>query len=280
MKHIKHWALTLSLAGSLLLGVASPRAAVALSEAEVMSRLTSVPVFTLVDDKGNPIVGSLQDAQQQQKPVLLFFLNHEDALQQLSFYQKEKPEEGKKAGIRLLSMKDVLESFDKIEDKSKVVYSIEPSPAQLKTAVDLLKTEGQLVDKDGKLVTKDGQAFSPDVPLFYPTTKGDDGKARFLPLTVEKEVDGKKQTEAFIPFYLSKADLDRDLQRLLEQPDQSKVEVKVLMFNAFLSHLYKAEKAEDAPFRLIPSDESSKFVNSLLQQSAKEGQKAPEKKEN
>ncbi len=280
MKRIRNWALTMSLAGSLLLGVVSPRAALALTESEVMSKLTSLPVFTLVDDKGNPIVGSIKDAQQQEKPVLLFFLNHEDALKQLAFYQKEKPAEGKKAGLRLLSMKEVLESFDRIKDKSKVIYSIEPNTTQLQTAIELLKTDGQIVSKDGKLVTKDGKAFVPDVPLFYPTTTGEDGKARFLPLSVEREVDGKKTTDSFIPFYLSKADLDRDLQKLLKQPEQPKVEVKVLMFNSFLGYLHNAEKAQDVPFRLIPSDESSKFVNTLLQQSAKNGQKKSAPKTN
>ena len=280
MKRIKHWALTLGLAGSLLMGMTSPRSALALSEAEVMSRLTSVPVFTLVDDKGNPIVGSVQDANKEQQPVLLFFLNHKDALQQLSFYQKEKPEDAKKAGIRLLSMKEVLESFDKIKDKTKVIYSIEPNNTQLRTAVDLLKAEGQLVEKDGKLVTKNGKAFAPDVPLFYPTTKGEDGRDRFLPLSVEEVVDGKKRSDSFVPFYMSKADLDRDLQKLLKAPEQTKVEVKVLMFNAFLSHLYNAKTAQEAPFRLIPSDESSQFVNKLLQQSAQNGGKAPATKTN
>ncbi|MEM9135977.1 MAG: Tic22 family protein [Cyanobacteria bacterium P01_F01_bin.42] len=275
MKRIKNWAFTLGLAGSLLLGAASPRTAVALSEAEVMSRLTTVPVFTLVDDKGNPIVGSLPDAQQQPKPVLLFFLNHKDALEQLSFFKKEKPAEAEKVGIRLLSMKEVLESFDKIKDKSQVIFSIEPNTTQLQTAVNLLKTEGQLMDQAGKLVTKDGKAFVPDVPLFYPTTTGQDGKSRFLPLSVERVVEGKKQTDSFVPFYLSKGDLDRDLQELMKQPTQNKVEVKVLMFNAFLSYLYNAKTPQEAPFRLIPSDESSKFVNSLLQESAKNGQNAP-----
>lgn len=276
MKRIKHWALTLSLAGSLLLGVASPRTAVALSKADVMSQLTSVPVFTLVDDKGNPIVGSIKDAQKQDKPVLLFFLNHKDALEQLAFYQKEKPTDAAEAGIRLLSMKEVLESFDKIKDKSEVIYSIEPNTSQLQTAVELLKTNGQIVSKDGKLVTKSGKAFVPDVPLFYPTTIGEDGKARFLPLSVEQEVQGKKQTDSFVPFYLSKVDLDRDLKDLLKQP-KANVKVQVLMFNAYLSHLYGAKSKEEVPFRLIPSDESSKFVNSLLQQSAAKKAPAPQK---
>lgn len=275
MKRIKHWALTLSLAGSLLLGAASPRPAIALSEAEVMSQLTSVPVFTLVDDKGNPIVGSIKDAQKKDKPVLLFFLNHKDALEQLAFYQKEKPADAAKAGIRLLSMKEVLESFDKIKDKNQVIYSIEPNTSQLQTAVELLKTNGQIVSKDGKLVTKSGQAFVPDVPLFYPTTVGEDGKTRFLPLSVEQEVKGKKETNSFVPFYLSKADLDRDLKELLKEPNAN-VKVQVLMFNAYLSHLYGAKTQAEVPFKLIPSDESSKFVNSLLKQSAE--QKAPEKK--
>jgi len=267
MKRIKNWALTLGLAGSLLLGVVSPRAAIALSEAEVMSQLTTVPVFTLVDDKGNPIVGTIKDAEKKDKPVLLFFLNHNDALQQLAFYQKEKPAEGAKAGIRLLSMKEVLESFDKIKDKQEVIYSIEPNTSQLQTAVDLLKTSGQIVTKDGKLVTKTGQAFVPDVPLFFPTMTAEDGKTRFLPLSVEKEVQGKKQTDSFVPFYLSKTDLDRDLKELLKDP-KANVKVEVLMLNAYLAHLYKAKTAAEVPFRLIPSDESSKFVNSLLQQAA------------
>ena len=280
MKRLKNWALTLGIAGSLMLGVASPRAAVALSEAEVMSRLTSVPVFTLVDDKGNPIVGSVKDAQQKDQPVLLFFLNHKDALEQLSTYQKAKPADAEKAGIRLLSMKEVLESYEKIKDKSKVIYSIEPNASELQTAVSLLKNNGQLVVKDGKLLTKDGNAFVPDVPLFFPTIKGPDGKPRFLPLTVQKEVQGKKQTDAFIPFYLNKGDLDSDIQELIKDNSKQNVQVQVLMFNTFLSHLYNAKAAKDVPFRIIPSDESSKFVNSLLQQAAQKNKQAPAPKTN
>lgn len=268
MKRLKNMVLTLGMAGSLLLGVATSRPAVALEDQAVMARLTSIPVFTLVDNKGNPIVASLQNDQQEQQPVLLFFLNHQDALEQLAAYQKAKPAEGKTAGVRLLSMREVLESIAKIKDTSKLVYSIEPNATQLQAAVTLLKDNGQLVVKDGKLVTQQGQNFVPDIPLFFPTLPGEDGKVRFLPLTVQKQVDGKTTTEAFIPFYLSKNDLDRDLQRLIKDDSKEKVKVQVLMFNTFLTQLKNAKSEEDVPYRIIPADESSKFVNSLLQQAA------------
>ncbi|MCM1981333.1 Tic22 family protein [Lyngbya confervoides] len=270
MKRLQHLALALGFTGSLFLGVngLQPRSAQALSEAQVLSRLTSVPIFTLVDDKGTPVFGA-DPNQKPPKPIVLFFTHQKEAQDALASYRKAQPEKGKSAQVLLLSMKDALESFKKIRGENDIKYSIEPNLTQLQTAISLLKSNGEVVSQGDQLMTKDGKPFVSGVPLFYAMATGPDGKSGFVTGTREVTVNGKKQTENYVPVYFSKADLERDLAAVTKAQPQAKVEVKVTMFNNFLAYLYNAKSEAEVPFQLVPSDEAAQFANQLLQEAQK-----------
>jgi hypothetical protein len=260
---------TLGVAGSFCLGanLIKPPAAIALTEPEVLSRLTSVPIFTLVDNQGTPVLGT-DPADKSKQPILLFFLNQQDAQAALASYRKAQPEKGKEAQVLLLSLKDALETFKKIKGDNKILYSIEPSPAQLQSAIEILKTDGEVVAKDGKLVTKEGQPFEGGVPLFYGVSVAKDGKSQFITSTQEITEKGKKKEVTFVPVYFSRQDLQRDIDAAKSAAPDTNIKVKVTMFNNFLAYLYGAKTSAEVPFQLIPSEEAAQFANTLLQQAA------------
>lgn len=281
MKRLTKLGCTLGLASSLFVGMGqfNPRPAQALEEAKVLDRLTAVPVFTLVSDKGAPIFGS-DPNDKSKKPIILFFVSQKDAQAALASFKKAQPQQSDKAQVLLLSMKDALTSFKKIKGENDIVYSIEPSAPQLQSAVNILKKNGEIVAKGDKLVTKEGKPFVGGVPLFYATTVDKNGKTGFVTGTQEIVDKGQKKQVPYVPVYFSDKDLQRDLAAVQKQQPDAKVDIKVTMFNNFLAFLYNAKTEAEVPFRLIPSDESAQFANTLLnkaKQAAPKPQQAPKK---
>lgn len=276
MKRIKNWALTLGLAGSLLLGVASPQAAIALSEQEILTRLQSVPLFTLMDDKSNIVPAVIKDNQGTEKNLLVFFLNHQDALQALEQYKKSLPAEAQKAKVQPLSMADYISTSKKFKDRTDTLFTVEANNAYVQSALSILKADGTLVEKDGKLVVAStGKPYVlNDIPLFFAEGLSKDNKRGLFEISYERTVEGKKQVGSFVPFYLSKTDLDKIVAK---SPPDSKIEIKVLMLSNFISNLEKAKTPKDAPYVIMPAQESIQYVESIRQTASQNQKSAPQK---
>ncbi|MFN5474925.1 MAG: Tic22 family protein [Pseudanabaena sp.] len=257
-KSLVKLAATASVAGAIAVSPIFTLKAEALTEAQVLERLGSIPVFTITDDKGSPLLGAIPqqpNTKTDDSQLLFFFLGPEEAQQMLSQVQKSNPEVGKKAQIIVRSMNDAYQVIRQNKDK-KVLFQFIPAKASIESARTILSAQGVAADK------------IPNVPVFFAI--GGQANSQGL-LTMSIDQNGKK--EQVVPFFLDKADLQHLLDRASkDQPDitkATKIQVASL-FQVLDSMVTKDNKPnpEVERFQFVPSRTSFEYILKNTKQSA------------
>lgn len=247
----------LAIASSILATLTSPLApALALTEAQVLERLNGVPVFTITDDKGNPLLGSLPTKDKkpdQPDQLLLFFLSPDDAQGMLNRIKQGNPEIGQKARVIVRSMNDAYKVIKQNEANKKVAFQIVPSKASIESARSILTSQGKPAEQ------------LPAIPVFFAT--GGKDKDQGL-LTLEQE--GKQ----YVPFFFEQKDLQSLIERAQKQQPElaknTKVQVTSL-FQVIDSMIGKKDAkpaAESERFTFVPSRTAFEYVIKNQPQSA------------
>ncbi len=249
-KSLVKLAATASVAGAIAVSPIFTLKAEALTEVQVLERLGSIPVFTITDDKGAPLLGAVPQ-QPNVKPddsqLLFFFLGPDEAQMMLTQVQKSNPEVGKKAQIIVRSMNEAYQVIRKNTDK-KVVFQFIPAKASIESARTILTAQGIASDK------------IPNVPVFFAI--GGQANSQGL-LTMSIDQNGKK--EQVVPFFLDKSDLQNLLDRSSkDQPDitkSTKIQVASL-FQVLDSMVAKDNKPnpEVERFQFVPSRTSFEYI--------------------
>jgi hypothetical protein len=248
-----------SVAGAIAVSPIFTLKAEALTEAQVLERLGSIPVFTITDDKGAPLLGAVPP-QPNVKPddsqLLFFFLSPDEAQMMLTQVKKSNPDVGKKAQIVVRSMNDAYQVIRQNKDK-KVVFQFIPSKASIDSARTILVSQGIAADK------------IPNVPVFFAT--GGQANSQGL-LTMSIDQNGKK--EQVVPFFLDKTDLQGLLDRASkEQPNVAKAtKIQVAsLFQVLDSMVSKDNKSnpEVESFQFVPSRTSFEYILKNSPQSTK-----------
>jgi Tic22-like family len=256
MKSIVRLGLTLSLLGGTVFGpslIQTP-AAFAMPEADALKRLEPIPVFTLTNGQGIPILASVADPKNKAKQLQIatFFMSQQDAQSLLTTLKTQKPDLGKDAKILSLSMR---QAYDiKTKNKSKadtLVFEFLPPKQQVDAALAILKKDGQNVKE------------FPDIPLFFAIGGADKGL-----LTLEQ---GK---EKVIPFYFNQQDLQGMLDQLKQRDPKlsSTTKVQVTSLSKIVDSLMKENSAGIQQITLVPDRAALQYA---LQQQG--GSKAPAK---
>jgi Tic22-like family len=218
--------------------IAIPQVAYALTEAQALERLNGIPVFTITDDKGNPLLGSLPNkpanAAAQPDQLLLFFLNPDDAKGMLTRIKQSNPDVGSKARIIIRSMNDAYQVIKQNETNKKVAFQIVPSKSSIDSARTILTSQGKPAEQ------------LPSVPVFFAT--GGKDKDQGL-LTLEQE--GKQ----YVPFFFDQKDLQTLIDRAQkQQPDLAKnTKVQVTSLFQVLDSMVGKKDAK-------PASESERFT--------------------
>jgi len=119
-KSLVNLAATAGVAGAIAVSPIFTLKAEALTEAQVLERLGSIPVFTITDDKGSPLLGAIPqqpNAKPDDSQLLFFFLGPDEAQQMLTQVQNQ---------IIVRSMNDDYQVILQNKDK-KVVFQFIPS---------------------------------------------------------------------------------------------------------------------------------------------------------
>jgi hypothetical protein len=221
----------------------------ALTQSEVLERLKGIPVFTITDDKGAPLLGTSTQPTQQGKTkppqVLLFFLNPSDAQATLSQIKKSNPTVGSKARIIIRSMNDAYDVIKKNQNKKEIVFQIVPDKVSMETARTILVSQGKPTDK------------VPNVPVFFAT--GAKGKEQGL-LTIEQ--NGKQ----LVPFFFDQKDLQTLIDKAkAQQPDvakASKIQVTSLfqVLDSMVTTKDNKPKPDTERFTFVPARNAIKYV--------------------
>lgn len=249
-KSLVKLAATAGVAGAIAVSPIFTLKAEALTEAQVLERLGSIPVFTITDDKGAPLLGAVPqqpNAKPDDSQLLFFFLSPDEAQMMLTQVKKSNPEVGKKAQIVVRSMNDAYQVIRQNKDK-KVVFQFIPSKTSIDSARTILVSQGIAADK------------IPNVPVFF-ATGGQPNSQGLLTMSIDQ--NGKK--EQVVPFFLDKTDLQTLLDRAgKEQPDVAKAtKIQVAsLFQVLDSMVSKDNKPnpEVERFQFVPSRTSFEYI--------------------
>lgn len=237
IKSLLKLATVASVVGAIAIAPIGNLRAEALTEAQALERLTGIPVFTITDDKGNPLLGAQQkQGGGEQQQFLLFFMNPEDAQSMLGQIKSTNPELGGKARVIVRNMSEAIQLIKKNNDK-KIAFQIVPSKSSIDSAKSILSAQGKPTDK------------LPNLPVFFAI--GGKDKDQGL-LTVEQ--NGKQ----LVPFFFDQKDLQGLIDRAKQQQPNVAVDTKIQvtsLLNVIDSMVTKDNKPnpEADKFMFVPS---------------------------
>ncbi len=231
----------------------------AMTEAQVLERLNSIPVFAITDDKGAPLLGTLpQQSNREAKQVLFFFLNPDEAQALLNQLKTSNPQVASKARVSILSMNQAYQTIKSNKDKS-VAFEFVPSRTSIESARAIIKAQGK-TDRD-----------VPPLPVFFATSGT--GNQQGL-LTIEAE---GKQT---VPFFFEQRDLQNLLDRAKQQQPNIAKDAKIQVTSLFvvLDNMVSKDNKKNPEaerFQFVPSRTAFEYVMRMAPNNTRPATPAP-----
>ncbi|MGL5876094.1 MAG: Tic22 family protein [Xenococcaceae cyanobacterium] len=251
MKSFIRFGATLGLVGSTFLGAwgSLDLKALALPQEQILQKLKPVPVFTITDQQGAPLVASGENNAK----VAGVFISQQDAQNFVSQLQKQKPDIGSKVRVIPVSLGEV---YKLSQDSQKQANGLNFQYVPKQSEVEIAKT----------VPAQGGQKYQGGVPLFMAKAGKQQGY-----LTVEKD---KQQ---LIPMFFEKSQLEEMVATFKKQkPDlASTIAVEVVPLEVVIANLQKSEDGTLNKILLVPPKDSIDFVRQSLQQSPNQAAPAP-----
>jgi nickel transport protein len=228
----------LGICGSTLLAPSiANMSALALPQEEVLQKLSPVPVFTITDAQGAPLVASLsKEGEDINASLAGVFINKSDADAFVDRLRTQNPDLASSVKVVPVSLGEVYQMSESIRDNGEnLQFTFVPGQQQVDSALTLT------------------EEFN-GTPLFLAKGQDEDGY-----LTIQR---GEQQV---IPMFFNKEDLQGMLDRFQsQQPDiASSVEIEVVN----LEGVIEALRTDDDPFLtkivLIPPRDSVEFIRQL-----------------
>ena len=246
MKSLIRWSATLSLVGATLAGslFAGALEVLALTQDQILQKLRPVPVFTIANSEGAPLVASPQNGQPG-GPVAGVFITQTDAQAFLDNLKTRSPDVVKNVRVVPISLAEVYRmnvANQGKNEKDKLQFTVVASRQKVDTAQSLLKKSGEKEQFNG-------------TPLFV--ARGGPEKGY---LTIQQ---GDK---AVIPMFFKKEELQTLIDRFKQQDPKlaSTLEVQVLNLEGVLEVMRTKNDPQLDQIMLIPPRESLEFVRSTM----------------
>jgi hypothetical protein len=215
--------------------------ALALPEADIVKVLQQVPVFTVADAQGAPLIAVTKNDQGKDVRVTGVFISQQDAQKFFQQLQKDKPDIASKVKVRPVSLAEV--------------YKLAAANANKPNALDFayVPMPGE-VDSAKKILSEGGKQYQGGVPLFV--ARG--GKEQGF-LTIQQN------NEQIIPFFFEKQQLQVMVDRFKkEKPDMaSTIKIEVVPLESMMATMKQSNDEMLTKIRLIPSEETIQFMQSL-----------------
>lgn len=248
MKSLVRWSATAGLVGSAVIGsfLAGALQVLAIPQEQIIQKLRPVPVFTIANAQGAPLVASPPTGQKG-RAVAGVFISQKDAQDFLNNLKTKNPDLAKNVKVVPVSLAEVYQLNQTNKGKPEQLdFAYVPSKQQVDTAVALLKQQGG----------QQPQQFN-GTPLFV--ARG--GKEKGY-LTIQQ--DGK----SIIPMFFNKEELQGLLDRFKkQQPDMSaSVEIQVLNLEGLMEILRTKNDPQLDQIVLVPPQQSIEFVRSISPQ--------------
>ncbi|AFZ51493.1 Tic22 family protein [Dactylococcopsis salina] len=252
MKFLRNWSIRLGLVSgavaSVWLGMTSD--SLALPQAQIIQKLQQVPVFTVANENGAPLVASGENNSR----VAGVFISQQDAEEFISRLKQDNPELGEQVQVVALSLGRVYQMDQENEGQTEGLdFTYVPMEDEVESAMSLLQAQGEQV-----------QNF-PGVPLFIARGGEDEGY-----LMVER--DGQQ----IIPLFFEKQQLQRMVDQFKQdQPQQAQsVQIDVVTLESMLQTLEEKDDEQLKQVVLVPSQESLQFLQSVSEQQLQQQQQS------
>lgn len=211
--------------------------ALALPEQQIIEKLQPVPVFTLADSQGVPLVAVVEN----DKKVTGIFISREDAQAFLQQLQKDNPEVAKKVTVQPVSLGQVYKLQNSQKETDGLIVSYVPHETEVESAK--------------KILSENGQQYQGGVPLFVAKAGKDQGY-----LTINQN------NEQVIPMFFEKASATAMIEQFKKQkPDlASTVKIEVVPLESVIETLQESNDQMLNKIILIPSQETMNFIRTNL----------------
>ena len=251
MKSFVRLGATFSLVGSALVSalVGLTPAALALTNDEIKETLQTVPVFTITDQNGSPLI-SAPDGEEG-SPVTGVFISRQDAEAFLTGLEQGNPELAEQVRVVPVSLAEVYEIA--IANQSEELdFVFIPMQEQVETAVAILREDGENIS---------AEEFQ-GVPLFIARSTSDGGGY----LTMQQ---GEQEV---IPVFFKQEELQTMLNRLTEaQPDLAgTMDVQVINLEGLINAMQSTDDPDFNQILLVPPSETLDYVRSLQEQNGQQ----------
>ncbi|MEG5064442.1 hypothetical protein QUB33_12535 [Microcoleus sp. B3-A4] len=220
--------------------------ALALSNTEIDEKLRSVPVFTITDAQGAPLIASVPkqgEGQSGNDSVAGIFISQQDAQAFIDQLKTTNPQLAASVRVTPVSLGEIYQLSQANKGKpEEIQFSYVPAPQQVQLAKTVLQQTGQQVNE-----------FN-GVPLFLARGGPENGY-----LTIQRN------QQEVIPLFFNKEELQELVERFQQQQPNLTATIKIEVVN--LERVLETLRTEDDAFLnqliLIPSRESREFVRQL-----------------
>lgn len=238
IKSAIRWSAKLGLIGSIVLTswFGQPGKVLALPEKDIIQTLSTVPVFTIADAQGAPLVA----AGEGDVKVAGIFISQKDANNFVAKLKQENPEIGNKVQVIPISLGEAYQlAVENSKQTDGLNFTYVPMQAQVESAKQI-----------------PGAQYQGGVPLFVARGGADSGY-----LTVQRE------GQEYIPFFFEQAQINQMVTRFKqEQPSlASTVKIEVVPLEGIIATLQQSDNEILKKIMLVPSEESLQFLQSLSQ---------------
>ncbi|MEL7352196.1 MAG: Tic22 family protein [Cyanobacteria bacterium P01_A01_bin.116] len=238
--------LALGAIGAGFLGAIATKDAIALPQAQVAEKLSSVPVFVLGNDNGLILVskapeGEAAAEEPAAEPSLFVFMTEQDAETFLARANEANPEFAPDAQVGITNLESLYtESQSSDEEPLNLIYV--PEEAEATQAAELNE-----------------QYRGDTVPLFF--AQFEDGS-----LAPVEQNDG----EMILPMFFSRADLDGVLNELEARNPEARaaISIGVVPLEAMLAEMETSDNESLNQIRLFPDSETINALRSGIEQNA------------
>lgn len=242
MKSLVRWSTTAAIVGSTLLAGLQ---ALALTPEQIKQKLQVVPVFTIANNQGAPLVAQPPNGQKG-NPVAGVFISQRDANAFLENLKTRNPALAKDVRVVPVSLAEVFQLNQGTQGKTeKLDFAYVPAKQQLDAAIAILKANGQQVTQ-----------FN-GTPLFVARAGKDKG---FLTI--------QEGNTSVIPMFFNKEDLQPLVDRFKQQkPDlASTVDIQVFPLEGVMQAMQREKDPQLDKIVLVPPRETLEFVQRQQQQ--------------
>jgi hypothetical protein len=214
--------------------------ALALPAEQIVEKLNPVPVFTIADEQGAPLVASGENDAK----VAGVFISQQDANNFVTRLESENPDLASKVQVVPVRLGEVYQLAQENSENNNLNFAYVPNEAAV---------------NDAKTVS--GTEYTGGVPLFVAKGGEDDGY-----LTIEQN------SQQVIPFFFEKQQLENMVENFkTQEPDlAATVNIEVIPLENIIQTLQNNDDPMLSKIVLVPSTESIQF----LQEAASE-QPAP-----